>query len=115
MRISDWSSDVCSSDLGMLESGALKNLSGRIGLSQRVDRFAAWIYVNWKALTVIAWLGICAWFLVERWNAIYWLALNDTDDNIRFVQVKDWLAERKSGGEGKSGSVSVELGGGRII
>src|SRR3546814_17907625 len=33
-----------------------------------------------------------SWFLVERWNAIYWLALNDTDDNIRFVQVKDWLA-----------------------
>src|SRR3546814_8106636 len=76
----------------MLESGALKKLSCRIGLSQRVERFASLIYVNWKALTVIAWLGICAWFLVERWNAIYWLALNDTDDNIRFVQVKDWLA-----------------------
>src|SRR3546814_15348011 len=64
----------------------------RIGLSQRVDRFVAWIYVNWKAMTVIAWLGICAWFLVERWNAIYWLY-------------------RKSILYGKSGSVSVYVGG----
>lgn len=55
-------------------------------------RLAAWAHVHWKALTVIAWVCLCGWFIVERWNAIYWLALNDTDDNIRFLQVKDWLA-----------------------
>lgn len=73
-------------------SVALKNLSGRAGLSRQAARLAAWAHVHWKALTVIAWVGICAWFLYDRWAAIYWLGLNDTDDNLRFVQVKDWLA-----------------------
>ena len=75
----------------MLESGALKNSSGRFGL-RLATRLAAWAHVHWKALTVLAWIGLCAWFLIERWGAVHWLALNDTDDNIRFVQVKDWLA-----------------------
>ncbi|MBK5263635.1 MAG: hypothetical protein JJE34_00165 [Alphaproteobacteria bacterium] len=61
-------------------------------MSRQAARLAAWAHVHWKALTVIAWVGICAWFLYDRWPAIYWLGLNDTDDNLRFVQVKDWLA-----------------------
>lgn len=75
----------------MLESGALKNSSGRLGL-RLAARLAAWAHVHWKALTILAWIGLCTWFLIERWGAVHWLALNDTDDNIRFVQVKDWLA-----------------------
>src|SRR3546814_13456280 len=55
-------------------------------------RFALTVEPDNQALTVIAWLGIFAWFLVERWNAIYWLALNETDHNIIFVQAQAWLA-----------------------
>lgn len=76
----------------MLGSGALTNPTGRMGLVRLGHRLAAWVHVHWKMLTVLAWLGLCAWFLTERWSAIYWLALNDTDDNLRFVQVRDWLA-----------------------
>src|SRR3546814_13624328 len=78
--------------MGMWACGCVEYLSGRVGRSRRVERLAAVVYANWKALTVTARLGICGWFLVERWNAISGLALNDTDDNIRVVQVKDWLA-----------------------
>ena len=30
--------------------------------------------------------------MAVRWPAIHWLVLGDTDDNIRYLQVKDWLA-----------------------
>ncbi|MBB4641593.1 hypothetical protein [Rhizorhapis suberifaciens] len=76
----------------MLESGALKKSWGWKGLVRLGHRLGAWAHVHWKALTVIAWVCLCAWFLIERWNAIHWLALNDTDDNMRFLQVRDWLA-----------------------
>lgn len=76
----------------MMESGALKKPSGRAGLIWIGHRLAAWAHVHWKALTVLAWAVICACYLYDRWGAVYWLALNDTDDNMRFMQVKDWLA-----------------------
>nr|WP_167074549.1 AcrB/AcrD/AcrF family protein [Sphingomonas vulcanisoli] len=33
-----------------------------------------------------------AYMLWYKWGAITWFALSDTDDNMRFVQVKSWLA-----------------------
>ncbi|PHP17233.1 hypothetical protein CG471_23880 [Sphingobium sp. IP1] len=47
---------------------------------------------HWKWLTFLIWIAILVGMLVDRWPAIHWLTLSDTDDNIRFVQVKDWLA-----------------------
>src|SRR3546814_13239992 len=38
MRISDWSSDVCSSDLGTLANSALRTDSGALGVSWVGDR-----------------------------------------------------------------------------
>jgi hypothetical protein len=51
-----------------------------------------WADANWKFLTFAFWVGICTYYLIIRWNQIHWLGLGDTDDNIRYVQVKDWLA-----------------------
>src|SRR3546814_16373154 len=47
---------------------------------------------NWKWLTVLLWIGAMAYMVSTRWPQIQWLTLNDTDDNIRYLQVKDWLA-----------------------
>lgn len=76
----------------MMQSGMPTKPSGRKGLLRYANRLAAWAHVHWKALTVIGWVCLCGFFLWQRWGAIYWFALNDTDDNLRFVQVKDWLA-----------------------
>ncbi len=51
-----------------------------------------WVYANWKWTTFALWVGLVVYFLKVRWPAIEWFALGDTDDNIRYVQVKDWLA-----------------------
>lgn len=53
---------------------------------------SAWAKKHWRWLTFLMWVVAVAWLLYSRWPSIHWLSLNDTDDNIRFVQVKDWLA-----------------------
>ncbi|MET0371442.1 MAG: hypothetical protein ABW039_08710 [Sphingobium sp.] len=47
---------------------------------------------HWKWLTFLIWIAIAVGFVWSRWGAVHWLVLGDTDDNIRYVQVKDWLA-----------------------
>ncbi|MFB0872726.1 MULTISPECIES: hypothetical protein [unclassified Sphingobium] len=47
---------------------------------------------HWKWLTFLIWVATLVGFVLTRWSAIHWLVLGDTDDNIRYVQVKDWLA-----------------------
>ncbi len=50
---------------------------------------------HWVALTLLAWLGVAAWSLADRWGQVRWLSLGDTDDNMRLMQVRAWL-----GGQG---------------
>ena len=50
---------------------------------------------HWVALTLVAWVAVAAWFLWDRWGSVRWLALGDTDDNMRLMQVRAWL-----GGQG---------------
>ncbi|MEP9359246.1 AcrB/AcrD/AcrF family protein [Sphingomonas sp. KR3-1] len=38
------------------------------------------------------WLIVTAWFLFDRQGNIYWLMLGDTDDNMRLMQVRAWMA-----------------------
>ncbi|MBG6119303.1 MULTISPECIES: hypothetical protein [unclassified Sphingobium] len=52
----------------------------------------AWSARHWKWLTFLIAIAIAVAMVVSRWPAIHWLVLGDTDDNIRYVQVKDWLA-----------------------
>jgi hypothetical protein len=51
-----------------------------------------WIDQHWRLLVVLAWLGFCAWFLINRWTAIHIFALPDTDDNMRMSQVRGLLS-----------------------
>lgn len=61
-------------------------------LRARWDALLAWADANWKWLVFLFWLGISTYYLQLRSEQIYWFALGDTDDNIRYVQVRDWLA-----------------------
>ncbi|UAK24494.1 AcrB/AcrD/AcrF family protein [Sphingomonas nostoxanthinifaciens] len=43
---------------------------------------------HWRWWFLLAWAVIAAWLLHYKWNAIHWFALSDTDDNMRFAQVR---------------------------
>jgi len=47
---------------------------------------------RWLAGTLLFWLGVVAWYVWQRHGNIYWLALGDTDDNMRLMQVRALLA-----------------------
>lgn len=55
-------------------------------------KFSLYAERNWKWLTMLLWIGAMAYMIATRWPQIHWLTLSDTDDNIRYLQVKDWLA-----------------------
>lgn len=55
-------------------------------------RLLPWANDNWKWLTFLLWLGIATYYLAIRADTIHWFALGDTDDNLRYAQVRDWLA-----------------------
>ena len=46
---------------------------------------------RWKTITLLVWLGMCAWFIADKWHDIRWFGLGDTDDNMRIMQVRAWL------------------------
>ena len=60
------------------------------------------------ALTLVAWALFAAWTLYDRANAVRFLALGDTDDNLRMEQVRAWL-----NGQGWYDLRQYELGGAR--
>jgi hypothetical protein len=55
------------------------------------ERLRKAIDTHWRALAVAGWLAIAAYLLWQRWSAIHWFALGDTDDNLRLAQVRSWL------------------------
>ncbi|HEY0270082.1 MAG TPA: AcrB/AcrD/AcrF family protein [Sphingomonas sp.] len=54
-----------------------------------IERMVA---AHWRLITLLGWAATCAVLLWMKWNGIHWFALGDTDDNMRFDQVRDWLA-----------------------
>ncbi|HEX6660795.1 MAG TPA: AcrB/AcrD/AcrF family protein, partial [Sphingomicrobium sp.] len=54
-------------------------------------RVLDWLERHWKLATLLVWLGLCAWFIFQRWGAIRWFGLGDTDDNMRIMQVRALL------------------------
>ena len=56
------------------------------------EKLMAWIERRWRTVFWLLFLGTCAYFLYYKWGQIRWLALGDTDDNLRFAEVKAWLA-----------------------
>lgn len=51
----------------------------------------AWLDRDWVSLCLIAWALTAAWFVWDKWPAIHWLLLTDTDDNMRLMQVRGLL------------------------
>ena len=47
---------------------------------------------HWRLLVALLWVAAAAVLLHERWNAIHWFSLGDTDDNMRMMQVRALLA-----------------------
>ncbi len=47
---------------------------------------------HWLRWTLLAWGVIAGWYLWDRWGQINALALGDTDDNMRLMQVRGLLA-----------------------
>jgi len=66
--------------------------SGAESLEARVEHG---IDARWRLITTLFWLAAALVLLFQKWHAIHWFSLSDTDDNMRFDQVRDWL-----GGQG---------------
>jgi hypothetical protein len=46
---------------------------------------------RWMLIVFLIWLGFCGWMVFDRWDAIRWFGLGDTDDNMRIMQVRALL------------------------
>jgi hypothetical protein len=57
----------------------------KVDLERELDR-------HWLRWTLLAWGVILGWYLWDRWGAVQALALGDTDDNMRLMQVRGLLA-----------------------
>ncbi|MBA3527486.1 MAG: AcrB/AcrD/AcrF family protein [Sphingomonas sp.] len=77
----------------------------------------AFVDRHWKWLVLLAWLGLSAWFLYDRWDQLRAFGLGDTDDNMRMSQVRallhgqDWfdLRQHKLAGSNIHWSRLVDL------
>lgn len=72
----------------MLESGIH---AGHNGIARRGAMALGWANDNWKFIVFLIWMGVSAYYLSLRADAVHWFALGDTDDNMRYLQVRDWL------------------------
>src|SRR3546814_15245106 len=115
MRISDWSSDVCSSDL--LEPQA-QLLWQQVKLDDRADSFSTIDFATGDVLTGRAGLRLQGEYggFQPYLHASLWHGFSG-DQTTRFGTdpIRTDLGARKSVVQGKSGSVRVDLGGRRII
>src|SRR5262245_42829206 len=75
-------------------------VSGRVATARKmeerkdeiiVEKTLDWLGRHWKAVAVLFWLILCASFIYQRWGAIRWFGLGDTDDNMRMMQVRGLL------------------------
>src|SRR3546814_15842316 len=100
MRISDWSSDVCSSDLGF---EGYKPLSPEAAVAAAPDV----LLISTRSLDLLGGR--------DGLRAIPEIALTPAGREGRVVVIDGLLLDRKSVVSGKSVSVRVDLGGRRII
>jgi hypothetical protein len=61
-------------------------------IEAKIDRVVA---DRWRLIVTLFWVGAAIVLLFQKWHGIHWFSLSDTDDNMRFDQVRDWL-----GGQG---------------
>ncbi|AEI37619.1 hypothetical protein [Zymomonas mobilis] len=75
----------------------------KLSLFRRASRYdnsqkGLWDYLtvyHWRAITLIFWLITAGFLLYMHRHGIHWLSLSDTDDNLRFAEVQDWLHGQK--------------------
>ncbi len=66
-----------------------------------MDRVLELVDRYWKWVVVGTWLALCVYFVINRWTAIHYFQLPDTDDNLRMSQVRallggqDWFDLRQ--------------------
>ena len=60
-------------------------------MNDNQTRLATELDRHWIKLTLVAWVVIATFFVIQRWSAIHWLSLGDTDDNMRLMQVRALL------------------------
>src|SRR6476469_6110108 len=69
-------------------------LQGKV-LKSQYERAERWLIStverHWRWIVLAAWLGVCALWIFQRWAAIRWFVLPDTDDNMRIMQVRALL------------------------
>lgn len=59
------------------------------GAMRIVDRF---LHRHWRWLVIVGWAIIASAYLSRYGAAMHYMTLGDTDDNMRYLQVRDWLA-----------------------
>ena len=59
---------------------------------RRVDMSGWTDPLHWRRWFLLLWAAAAIYLIWYRWNAIHWFALGDTDDNMRFAQVRAWLS-----------------------
>ncbi len=57
-----------------------------------MDRVFDAVDRHWKWVVIGTWLAFCVYFLFNRWSAIHYFSLADTDDNLRMSQVRALLS-----------------------
>lgn len=56
-----------------------------------LERYDGWAARHWRWLVLAGWLVLASYFLWSKWASIHGFGFGDTDDNLRLVQVRDWL------------------------
>src|SRR3546814_17015580 len=114
MRISDWSSDVCSSDLGHARHPRLHRPGGRLLGRRPAPGKVPGAMTGWRR--IIRARGATDTRRRSRSDTVGIVgrvARDETGDAA--VQIAPAVVERKRGAEGKGVSVRVEPGGRRIL
>jgi hypothetical protein len=69
----------------------LDNFS-RSPIGRLISILGMWTNREWRWIVAISWLLICAVYFDRFGSGMHYMALGDTDDNMRYLQVRDWLA-----------------------
>lgn len=60
-------------------------------MRQRLEALYTLADREWTWIVFIAWAIIAAIYLSRNGPQMHWMSLGDTDDNMRYLQVRDWL------------------------
>src|SRR3546814_18973314 len=113
MRISDWSSDVCSSDLAVARADFVDFYARGASVHAMTPRARSWARCWSVRPAAASTVSVCS----PRVGARSWMApgLVDNMGNTAGIPTRTPLADRKSVGTGQRGAVRVDHGGPRSI